>query len=272
MSFFFLPQRQNQDNRESIHDAHPCDNTSTVPSSSITITASTRSTIIMSLSSMIQVGVQSFQDLGAEFIASVFLGTQTGKSSIICGVNEHSVTTPDPASSSLQTLLYLQSPWSVLVQNKTISDNNECAGTDWVGTCCTISSIIIISISFFLFPNYVLSRMTLNLCFCFFTFPLHFSFCYSHFLVGCINSLYFLVDEMADLGTVGQCQDEGRRQALDRRRMPSLQPNMYIAFIFFRFGIFRRPSVVRPAVVIRSVPMGLRAQRRIRSRPHRCRI
>ena len=61
--------------------------------------------------SLIELGIQSYKDLGAEFVASVFGLGATGQTSVVCGAPE----------GDLQTFFYLN-PF----------DEGECAGTDWV--------------------------------------------------------------------------------------------------------------------------------------------
>lgn len=74
-----------------------------------------RKTILaMTMPNIIQLGIQSFQELGLEFVATVFGSGPTGQTSVVCGVAT--------ADSNLQTYFHLN-PF----------DDHECAGSDWVG-------------------------------------------------------------------------------------------------------------------------------------------
>jgi hypothetical protein len=68
----------------------------------------------MNIPNIIELGIQSFQELGLEFVATVFGSGPTGQNSVVCGAAT--------ADSNLQTYFYLN-PF----------DDNECAGSDWVG-------------------------------------------------------------------------------------------------------------------------------------------
>ena len=60
----------------------------------------------------IQLGIQSFTDLGAEFVATIFGLGPTGKRSVVCGAPE----------GELNTFFYLDFS----------SDEGDCAGSDWI--------------------------------------------------------------------------------------------------------------------------------------------
>ena len=63
---------------------------------------------------MFDLGIQSFQELSQEFLASVFGTGPTGQTSLVCGAAA--------GASGLQTSFHLD-PFL----------QEECAGTDWVG-------------------------------------------------------------------------------------------------------------------------------------------
>ena len=61
----------------------------------------------------IELGIQSFHDLGIEFVATVLGSGPTGQTSVVCGIDD----------GTLQSNFYLN-PF----------ESGPCAGSDWVGT------------------------------------------------------------------------------------------------------------------------------------------
>jgi hypothetical protein len=67
------------------------------------------------MSSIMELGIQSYKDLGGEFVAAVFGLGPTGKTSVVCGAGEDDI-------NILKTYFYLN-PYG----------EGVCSGSDWTG-------------------------------------------------------------------------------------------------------------------------------------------
>lgn len=81
----------------------------------------------MTLMDTLQLGIQSFQQLGLEFYATVSGSGPTGLDSVVCGLSERA------QSGALQAHFYLN-PFG----QEHLGVNPACAGTDWISECIRI--------------------------------------------------------------------------------------------------------------------------------------
>lgn len=149
----------------------------------------------------LQLGVQSFQHLGLEFLATMSGTGPTGLDSVVCGVAERA------PSGALQAYFYLN-PFGTEHSGM----DPACAGTDWIGErtkelkgdCSSVMTTNLPGLLLYISRKGAPTSRN-----------------YSHDPLGNYHSCYILVDSVVVMGTFGQLEDE-RFQIVESIRVSSI--------------------------------------------------